>query len=328
MKIGLNAKTTPRNNSRQGLFSRLRNGLAKTQTTLFSGINELFSRDRPVDENTILELEEHLLMADVGVDATGRIISELEKAIRKSGADSATSTRQVLAGIMLDILQTGQPEVSPETALNETGVKPLVILMVGVNGTGKTTTAGKLARRMLSQGKSVMFAAADTFRAAAIEQLHLWGDRNNITVISQHQGADSSAVIFDALQAARARNVDVLIADTAGRLHNQYNLMEELKKINRTITRFDNEIPVQKLLVVDAGAGQNVLNQVKQFNDAIGLNGIVLTKLDGTARGGIVFALSMSGGIPVKYIGLGEQIDDLQPFLPVDFVNALLEPEK
>lgn len=300
------------------LLSQLKSGLKRTQAILLTDVGDLLQGTRPVDQNFIDTLEDHLLQADFGVNVTRSIIDTLPVRIKEK-ADQAAAVRQALQDLLLEILEP----VDIPLIIPETGTKPFVILMVGVNGVGKTTSIGKLAHHFKQQGHSVMLAAGDTFRAAAVEQLQNWGTKNNVPVISQHSGADSAAVIYDALQSARSRNVDILIADTAGRLHTQGNLMDELKKIRRVITKFDPANEPECLLVLDAGTGQNALMQAKQFNEAIGITGIMLTKLDGTAKGGIIFALAKDTGIPVRFIGVGEKLDDLQPFNSNDFINAL-----
>ncbi len=292
--------------------------LQRTRSGLFGG---LFSRKKTViDENTLEELEDRLIMADIGTKTTDQVIQLLKAESRNN---SEINPLEQLKQVLL-------PALEPvEQALNipETTNKPYLILVIGVNGVGKTTTIGKLAKRLQAEGKSVMLAAADTFRAAAIEQLQVWGDRNEITVVTQTHGSDSGAVIFDALKSARAKNIDVLLADTAGRLHNKDNLMEEMKKIHRVGNKFDEDLEKEVLLVLDAGTGQNALVQAKQFNDSIGVDGIVLTKLDGTAKGGIVFSLADELNIPIRFIGVGEQVDDLRPFNASEFIDALLVEE-
>ena len=303
-------------------FSRLKAGLSKTQSNLFDGLGDLLQGKKIIDADFLEDLEERLLVADIGVQATTKIIDALHSSIERKELDDPVQLRQTLGTVMTDMLDpVHQPLVIPLD--NKPG--PFVILLTGVNGAGKTTTAGKLANHFMNQGNSVMLAAGDTFRAAAIEQLQTWGERNNIPVIAQHQGADSAAVIFDALQSAKANNIDILIADTAGRLHTQDNLMEELKKIQRAIGKFDDALNIENILVLDAGTGQNSLSQAKLFNDAIGIDGIVLTKLDGTAKGGVIFALALETAIPIRFIGVGEQVDDLHVFDSATFVDALLE---
>jgi fused signal recognition particle receptor len=303
-------------------YNKLKSGLSKTQSNLFGGLGDLLQGKKVIDADFLNDLEERLLLADLGIQATTNIINTLHSSINRKELDNPVQLRQMLATVMTDILDpVHQPlELSFD---NKSG--PFVILLTGVNGAGKTTTAGKLAKHFINQGNSVMLAAGDTFRAAAIEQLQTWGERNNIPVIAQHQGADSAAVIFDALQSAKANNIDILIADTAGRLHTQDNLMDELKKIYHTIGKFDDSLKIENILVLDAATGQNALSQAKLFNDAIRIDGVILTKLDGTAKGGVIFALALETAIPIRFIGVGEQIDDLHVFNNTTFVDALLE---
>jgi len=303
------------------LFSRLRRGLQRTQVVLFSDLNDLFTRSSGVDQELLDRLEEHLLMADVGVKATDRMLEALSARAKRKDSSGAGSIKQALQDIMLEILAPVEQPLRITTT-----PRPFVILVTGVNGAGKTTSIGKLAAWFRKQNHSIMLAAGDTFRAAAVEQLQTWGARNNVPVIAQKNGGDSAAVIFDALQSARAQKIDILIADTAGRLHTQGGLMDELKKIRRVITKFDDQLVPECLLVLDAGTGQNALSQVKQFNEAIGVTGLLLAKLDGTAKGGMLFALAAETGIPIRFLGVGEQQDDLQAFNSHDFITALLAP--
>ncbi|EBA1889024.1 signal recognition particle-docking protein FtsY [Salmonella enterica] len=306
--------------TKEGFFARLKRSLLKTKENLGSGFISLF-RGKKIDDDLFEELEEQLLIADVGVETTRKIIANLtEGASRKQLKDA-----EALYGLLKD--EMGEILAKVEEPLNIEGKTPFVILMVGVNGVGKTTTIGKLARQFEQQGKSVMLAAGDTFRAAAVEQLQVWGQRNNIPVIAQHTGADSASVIFDAIQAAKARNVDVLIADTAGRLQNKSHLMEELKKIVRVMKKLDEEAPHEVMLTIDASTGQNAVSQAKLFHEAVGLTGITLTKLDGTAKGGVIFSVADQFGIPIRYIGVGERIEDLRPFKADDFIEALFARE-
>lgn len=298
-----------------GLFARLKSGLTRTR----QGLASLFGQSTAITTETLEQLEATLLQADVGIEATETILNHLKNQAHK---DSAADLRGLLHAEMCRMLQ---PVSRPLTI--PAGVRPFTILMVGVNGVGKTTTIGKLARRLQQEGHSVMLAAGDTFRAAAVEQLQVWGERNNVPVIAQATNADSAAVIFDAIQSARARQMDVLIADTAGRLHTKSNLMEELKKIKRTMARQDPAAPHEVLLVLDAGTGQNALAQAEQFHAAVGVTGIVLTKLDGTAKGGIVLAIANKLHIPIRFIGVGESAEDLRPFNADEFVHALLDAE-
>ncbi|RAY70829.1 signal recognition particle-docking protein FtsY [Enterobacter hormaechei] len=306
--------------TKEGFFARLKRSLLKTKENLGSGFISLF-RGKKIDDDLFEELEEQLLIADVGVETTRKIITNLtEGASRKQLRDA-----EALYGLLKD--EMGEILAKVDKPLNIEGKMPFVILMVGVNGVGKTTTIGKLARQFEQQGKSVMLAAGDTFRAAAVEQLQVWGQRNNIPVIAQHTGADSASVIFDAIQAAKSRNVDVLIADTAGRLQNKSHLMEELKKIVRVMKKLDEEAPHEIMLTIDASTGQNAISQAKLFHEAVGLTGITLTKLDGTAKGGVIFSVADQFGIPIRYIGVGERIEDLRPFKADDFIEALFARE-
>ncbi|WP_040266984.1 signal recognition particle-docking protein FtsY [Pseudomonas rhodesiae] len=307
----------PAETSKTGFFARLKQGLSKTSASIGEGMASLFLGRKTIDDELLEDIETRLLTADVGVEATAVIIQSLtQKVARKqlTDADALYKSLQAELAAML------KPVEAP---LVITPNKPFVILVVGVNGAGKTTTIGKLAKKLQSEGKKVMLAAGDTFRAAAVEQLQVWGERNKIPVIAQHTGADSASVIFDAVQAAKARNIDVLIADTAGRLHTKDNLMEELKKVRRVIGKLDADAPHEVLLVLDAGTGQNAISQAKQFNQTVQLTGLALTKLDGTAKGGVIFALAKQFGLPIRYIGVGEGIDDLRTFEAEPFVQAL-----
>ena len=306
--------------TKEGFFARLKRSLIKTKQNLGSGFISLF-RGKKIDDDLFEELEEQLLIADVGVETTRKIITNLtEGASRKDLRDA-----EALYGLLKE--EMGEILAKVDQPLNVEGKTPFVILMVGVNGVGKTTTIGKLARQFQQEGKSVMLAAGDTFRAAAVEQLQVWGQRNNIPVIAQHSGADSASVIFDAIQAAKARNVDVLLADTAGRLQNKAHLMEELKKIVRVMKKLDEDAPHEIMLTLDASTGQNAISQAKLFHEAVGLTGITLTKLDGTAKGGVIFSVADQFGIPIRYIGVGERIEDLRPFNAGDFIEALFARE-
>jgi fused signal recognition particle receptor len=303
-----------------GLFSRLKAGLSKTRSGLSEGIASLVVGRKQIDDELLEELETQLLTADVGVEATQSIIQDLTQRVARKQLDDAETLMSALREDMSNMLAAVDARLTiPQSD------KPFVLLMVGINGAGKTTTIGKIARHLQAEGRSVMLAAGDTFRAAAVEQLQTWGERNDVPVIAQQQGADSASVIYDALQAAQARHIDVLIADTAGRLHTQSNLMEELKKIKRVLGKLDDSAPHEVMLVVDAGTGQNALSQAREFNQAVGLTGITLTKLDGTAKGGIIFAVAKQLGIPIRFIGVGEAIEDLRPFDATDFVNALFD---
>lgn len=304
-----------------GFFARLKQGLFKTKKNIGSGFRNLFA-GKKIDDELFEMLEEQLLVADVGVDTTQRIIKSLtEHASRKELKDAA-----VLHDLLKQEMETILHQV--ETPLDTTAHKPFIILMVGVNGVGKTTTIGKLARQFQAEGKSVMLAAGDTFRAAAVEQLQVWGERNRIPVVAQHTNADSASVIFDAMQAAKAKHIDVLIADTAGRLQNKAHLMDELKKIVRVMRKQDPTAPHEIMLTIDAGTGQNAISQTKLFNEAVGVTGISLTKLDGTAKGGVIFSLADQFATPIRYIGVGETLDDLRPFVAHDFIEALFANEE
>ena len=303
-----------------GLFSRLKAGLAKTRSGLSEGIANLVVGRKQIDDELLEELETQLLTADVGVEATQAIIQDLTRRVARKQLNDAET---LMAALREDMRKMLEPVDAPLSIPQSH--QPYVLLMVGINGAGKTTTIGKIARRLQDEGRSVMLAAGDTFRAAAVEQLQSWGERNRVAVIAQQQGADSASVIYDALQAAQARGIDILIADTAGRLHTQSNLMEELKKIKRVLGKLDATAPHEVMLVVDAGTGQNALNQALQFNQAVGVTGITLTKLDGTAKGGIIFAIAEQLRIPIRFIGVGEAIDDLRPFDADEFVDALFD---
>jgi len=310
----------PATQERPGFFARLKQGLSKTSASLGEGMASLFLGKKAIDDDLLDDLETRLLTADVGVEATTTIIGNLTKRVaRKELADSGALYKALQEELVTLLKPVEQPLVI------DAAKQPYVILVVGVNGAGKTTTIGKLAKKLQLEGKKVMLAAGDTFRAAAVEQLQVWGERNNIAVIAQHTGADSASVIFDAVQAAKSRGVDVLIADTAGRLHTKDNLMEELKKVRRVIGKLDETAPHEVLLVLDAGTGQNAISQAKQFNQTVNLTGLALTKLDGTAKGGVIFALAKQFGLPIRYIGVGEGIDDLRPFEAQAFVQALFE---
>ena len=308
--------------SEGGFFSRLVKGLLKTKQNIGAGFRSLFS-GKKIDDDLFEELEEQLLVADIGMPTTSKIINNLTEHATRQQLKDADLLYQQLKIEMADILKpVEQPLVIDSTK------KPYVILMVGVNGVGKTTTIGKLARQFQSQGKSVMLAAGDTFRAAAVEQLQVWGERNHIPVIAQSTGSDSASVIFDAMQSAAARNIDILIADTAGRLQNKNNLMDELKKIVRVMKKYDESAPHEIMLTLDAGTGQNAISQAKLFNEAVGLTGISLTKLDGTAKGGVIFAIADQFNLPIRYIGVGEKIEDLRTFNAQEFIDALFAQEE
>ncbi|OBX06449.1 cell division protein FtsY [Gallibacterium salpingitidis] len=307
--------------TKPGFFSRLVQGLVKTKQNIGAGFLNFFS-GKKIDDELFEELEEQLLIADVGVPTTSKIIDNLtEHASRKQLKDAELLYQQLKVELGAILKPTEQPLVL-------TDKKPFVILMVGVNGVGKTTTIGKLAKQFQQQGKSVMLAAGDTFRAAAVEQLQVWGERNHIPVIAQATGSDSASVLYDAMQSATAKGIDVLIADTAGRLQNKNNLMDELRKIVRVMKKYDETAPHEIMLTLDAGTGQNAISQMKLFNEAVGITGITLTKLDGTAKGGVIFALADQFNVPIRYIGVGEKIDDLRPFKSEEFIEALFVSEK
>ena len=308
--------------SEGGFFSRLVKGLLKTKQNIGAGFRSFFL-GKKIDDELFEELEEQLLIADIGVPTTSKIIKNLPEHASRKELQDAELLYQQLKVEMADILEpVAQPLVIDTTK------KPYVILMVGVNGVGKTTTIGKLARKFQAEGKSVMLAAGDTFRAAAVEQLQVWGERNHIPVVAQSTGSDSASVIFDAMQSAAARNIDILIADTAGRLQNKNNLMDELKKIVRVMKKYDETAPHEIMLTLDAGTGQNAISQAKLFNEAVGLTGISLTKLDGTAKGGVIFAIADQFKLPIRYIGVGEKIEDLREFNAKEFIEALFVHEE
>ncbi|HHF4576679.1 TPA: signal recognition particle-docking protein FtsY [Haemophilus influenzae] len=308
--------------SEGGFFSRLVKGLLKTKQNIGAGFRSFFL-GKKIDDELFEELEEQLLIADIGVPTTSKIIKNLTEHASRKELQDAELLYQQLKVEMADILEpVAQPLEIDSTK------KPYVILMVGVNGVGKTTTIGKLARKFQAEGKSVMLAAGDTFRAAAVEQLQVWGERNHIPVVAQSTGSDSASVIFDAMQSAAARNIDILIADTAGRLQNKNNLMDELKKIVRVMKKYDETAPHEIMLTLDAGTGQNAISQAKLFNEAVGLTGISLTKLDGTAKGGVIFAIADQFKLPIRYIGVGEKIEDLREFNAKEFIEALFIHEE
>ncbi|MCW8942399.1 MAG: signal recognition particle-docking protein FtsY [Gammaproteobacteria bacterium] len=299
--------------------SELSLSLEKTRRTFADGMADFLLGKKNIDSELLETLETRLLSADVGIDATTTIIDELQNDISRKAITDADALHAKLATIMKDILQPCEQTLNTDTA------KPFVILVVGINGAGKTTSIGKLANYFKQQGKSVMLAAGDTFRAAAVEQLQEWGQRNNVPVIAQGTGADPASVIFDAVQSASSKNIDIIIADTAGRLHTQDNLMDELAKIKRVLAKLDANAPHETMIVMDASFGQNALHQAQQFHESIGLTGMAVTKLDGTARGGILFSIARTLKLPVRFIGIGEGIDDLRPFNASEFVDALLE---
>ena len=307
---------------KNSLFGRLKQRLSLSSSKLTSGFASLFLGKKTIDDDLLEELETQLLSADLGIDATQTLINNLTQRLARNQLRDSEMLFEALRDDMVSLLS---PVQQPLVIEQQEG--PFVVLMVGINGVGKTTTIGKLAKQFQNDGKSVMLAAGDTFRAAAVEQLQVWGERNNIPVIAQQSGADSASVIFDGLQAAKARNIDILIADTAGRLHTQSNLMEELKKVKRVMGKLDIGAPHEVMLILDAGTGQNALNQATQFQQIVDVTGITLTKLDGTAKGGIIFAIAKKLGLPIRYIGVGEAIDDLRPFDATEFVDALLGRE-
>ena len=312
------SKELPEPQSKISFGQRMRSALSRTG----EGLGSLFLGTKVIDEALLEELETSLIMADVGIETTTKIIAELTKQLDRKSLKDGAALKDALYEILLNKLAACEGEINFDGC-----EKPFVMFVVGVNGVGKTTTIGKLASRLKSQGKSVMLAAGDTFRAAAVEQLQVWGERNAVPVIAQHTGADSASVVFDGIQAAKSRGADVIIADTAGRLHNKSNLMEELKKVKRVASKIDEHAPHEILLVLDAGTGQNAVAQMSEFNQVVGVTGIALTKLDGTAKGGIIFALADKFSVPIRYIGVGEGLDDLQPFNASEFVQALLNVE-
>lgn len=302
---------------KQGWLSRLKSGLGKTRQNFSEGLSRVFLGKKTIDAELFSELETRLLLADIGVESTQKILAKLTDAVsRKQLSDPET--------LFIHLKEQLESALAPYTLPIEINAKPFVILTVGVNGAGKTTSIAKMAHYFQSQNKKVMLAAGDTFRAAAIEQLQVWGERNNVPVIAQHSGADSASVIYDAMQAATARDIDILIADTAGRLHTQNHLMAELEKIKRVLQKFNPDAPHETMLVLDASMGQNALNQAQQFHQSIGLSGLTLTKLDGTAKGGILFAICEKMKLPIRFIGVGEDLDDLRPFEAEAFVEAMV----
>ncbi len=303
----------------KGIFGALSRGLKRTRSHLTEGLANIFLGEKTLDDALLEEIETQLLISDISIDAAEKVIEEMTARVKRKEVASSTALFKALQEALETILRPCQTNwIIPNN------IKPYVILLVGVNGAGKTTTIGKLAKRLQNEGKSVLLAAGDTFRAAAIEQLKVWGERNQIAVIAQHSGADSASVIYDALAAAKARNIDVVIADTAGRLHTQAHLMEELRKIKRVLSKLDGQAPHETMLVLDAGIGQNALKQAQQFDEAVKLTSLTITKLDGTAKGGMIFSLAEHLRLPIRYVGVGEAIEDLQPFDAHNFVEALL----
>lgn len=308
---------------KSSFFSRLKAGLGRTRSGFTDGLGSLLLGKKEIDDELLEEIETRLLTADVGMSATTTIIDELSLRLKRKDLADPEVLYQTLKEVLLEQLAVCDKPLEIPANLN----KPFVILMVGVNGVGKTTTIGKLAKRFQNEGRSVMLAAGDTFRAAAVEQLAVWGERNDVPVVAQHTGADSASVIFDAYQSALAKNVDVLIADTAGRLHNKDNLMQELAKVVRVLKKLDEDVPQEIMLVLDATTGQNALSQAEHFSSAVEVSGLSLSKLDGTAKGGMVFAIAKQLGLPLRFIGIGEQLDDLRPFNAHDFVEALFSED-
>jgi fused signal recognition particle receptor len=307
---------------KKGFFSRLATGLSKTRSGFSDGVANLLLGKKEIDDDLLEDLETQLIMADVGVEATREIRAKLTERVGRKELTDSDALFEALIKELQDILAPCQ-----QPLVIDSSDKPYVILMVGINGVGKTTTIGKLAKQFQAKGKSVMLAAGDTFRAAAVEQLQVWGERNDVAVVAQHTGADSASVLYDALEAATARGTDILIADTAGRLHTKDNLMGELEKVVRVMKKLDPDAPHEVMLVLDAGTGQNALNQAAQFQKSVGVTGLTLTKLDGTAKGGVIFALAKQLGLPVRFIGIGEGINDLRPFDANDFTRALFNKE-
>jgi len=308
---------------KKGFFSRLATGLSKTRSGFSDGVANLLLGKKEIDDDLLEDLETQLVMADVGVEATQEIMAKLTERVGRKELTDSDALFEALIKELQDVLAPCEQPLMIDSANN----KPYVILMVGINGVGKTTTIGKLAKQFQAKGKTVMLAAGDTFRAAAVEQLQVWGERNDVPVVAQHTGADSASVLYDALEAATARGTDILIADTAGRLHTKDNLMGELEKVVRVMKKIDAEAPHEVMLVLDAGTGQNAINQAVQFQKSVGVTGLTLTKLDGTAKGGVIFALAKQLGLPVRFIGIGEGINDLRPFDANDFTRALFDKE-
>ena len=302
----------------RGFWYRLRSGLGKTRGQLAAGVGNLLLGEKEIDDGVLEDLDSSLLQTDVGMDATQEIMQALISRVKRRELNDTMALHGSLAILLKDMLRP------LEKTFSVAGKKPAVVFFVGVNGVGKTTTIGKLAKHLQDSGARVLLAAGDTFRAAAVEQLQRWGERNEVPVIAQPQGSDSASVVYDAVQSAKARNFDVVLADTAGRLQTNTNLMDELKKIKRVVNRLDPEAPHEVLLVLDAGVGQNALSQVKQFDEAVGVTGLVITKLDGTAKAGVIFAIARQISKPVYFIGVGESLEDLNPFNPDSFVDALL----
>ncbi|SEQ25657.1 fused signal recognition particle receptor [Amphritea atlantica] len=314
------SEVKPEPEQKTGFFGRIKAGLSRTKANLTEGLGDLFLGAKQIDDELLEEIETQLLLADVGVEATTEIIGKLTERVKRKQLADADALYTALKDELASLLESVEKPIDFSQSKG-----PFVLLMVGVNGVGKTTTIGKLAKKYQADGKSVMLAAGDTFRAAAVEQLQVWGERNNVPVVAQHTGADSASVLYDALQSAQAKNIDVLIADTAGRLQNKDNLMQELEKVVRVMKKLDPEAPHEVMLVLDAGTGQNAMSQAKLFKEAVGVSGISLTKLDGTAKGGIIFAIAKQLDLPIRYIGVGEKVDDLRPFKAKEFVTALFD---
>ena len=310
---------------KSGFFSRIKAGLAKTQSKFSAGMGRVFLGEKVIDDELLEEIETLLLTSDVGVQATEDVMANLAKRVARKELGDAQALYTTLKQELTDILKPVDIGLNIPSPANPAEKKPFVILMVGVNGAGKTTTVGKLAKRLQSEGKTVMLAAGDTYRAAAVEQLIVWGERNSVPVVAQATGSDSASVIFDALDSARARNIDVLIADTAGRLQNKKNLMDELSKIRRVMAKLDPEAPHEVMLVLDSTTGQNALSQTNEFLQVVNVTGLSVTKLDGSARGGVVFNIAREFNIPIRFIGVGEQIDDLRPFSAEEYVAAIFD---
>jgi len=319
-QINASPKQEPTKQAPKNILSRMKQGLGRTRGQLTDGLSQIFLGKKQIDEELLEDIETQLLTADIGIEATAQIIQSITEKAERNELKDAAGVYTLLKQELSDLLNSSQ---APLEIDNQN--QPFVILVVGVNGVGKTTTIGKMAKRFQNQGKSVMLAAGDTFRAAAVEQLQVWGERNNVQVVAQHTGADSASVIFDAIESAKAKGIDIVIADTAGRLQNKDNLMSELEKVVRVMRKLDDSAPHEVMLVLDACTGQNALTQAQVFQQAVGVTGISLTKLDGTAKGGVIFAIAKQLNLPIRFIGVGEQIDDLRPFNSDEFVTALFD---
>ena len=311
------AEETP--TRKRGFWGRLKDGLGKTRSQLATGVGNLILGEREIDDSVLEDLETSLLMTDVGVEATQAVMQQLSQQVQRKELNNTTALHKALAELLKNLLQ---PLATPFAV--DPAARPFVVFFVGVNGAGKTTTVGKIANRLKAQGQEVVLAAGDTFRAAAVEQLQTWGERNGVVVVAQHQGADSASVVFDAVQSGKAKGVDVVLVDTAGRLQAKSNLMDELSKVKRVVSKIDAATPHEVILVLDAGIGQNAISQARLFDEAVGVTGYVITKLDGSAKAGVIFAIASQLPKPVYFVGVGESIEDLQPFSPADFVDALL----